>query len=200
MDPAWTSGTSPTLLGRVCQNPADSASWSDFVHRYGPRIYRWCRQWHLTDADAQDVTQNVLLKLFTRLPSFAYDPKRSFRAWLKTVTHHAWRDYLDSLRRQGQGAADSIIYQSLDRVEARDSLVQQLEEEFDRELLAEATARVRTRVAANTWEAFRLLTEENLSTNAVSECTGMQPATVLVAKSKVIKLLREEISKLEEGR
>jgi RNA polymerase sigma-70 factor (ECF subfamily) len=199
MDPAWPSSTSPTLLGRVCQSPADSTSWADFVHRYGPRIYRWCRQWHLTDADAQDVTQNVLLKLFTRLPTFAYDPRRSFRAWLKTVTHHAWRDYLDSFRRQGRAGTDTAVFQMLDRLEARDDLVKHLEEEFDRELLAEATVRVKARVAPHTWEAFHLLTHEGLPTAVVAERTGMQPATVLVAKSKVIKMLREEIAALEGG-
>jgi RNA polymerase sigma-70 factor (ECF subfamily) len=197
MDPASPSVTSVTLLGRLSQNPADAAAWSDFVRRYGPRLYRWCRQWHLADADAQDVTQNVLLKLFARLPTFTYDPKGSFRAWLKTLTHYACRDYLDSLRPPGQGSGDSVVYQTLDNLAARDDLVRHLGEEFDLELLAEATARVRARVAAHTSEAYRLLTQEGLATPAVAERVGMQPAMVLVAKSKVIKLLREEIHRLE---
>jgi RNA polymerase sigma-70 factor (ECF subfamily) len=197
MDSAQGSGTNVTLLGRVCRDPTDNQSWSEFVHRYGPRVYTWCRKWHLSDADAQDVTQNVLMKLFVRLPSFTYDPKRSFRAWLKTVTHHAWQDYLDSLRRVGQTGQDSSVLSALERVEARDDLVRHLEEEFDRELLAEATKRVQARVAPATWEAFRLLTQENLSTETVAQRTSMQPATVLVAKSKVIRMLREEVARLQ---
>ena len=51
----------------------------------------------------------------------------------------------------------------LHTVEAREDLVRRLEEEFDRELLDEATARVRLRVAPRTWEAFELTAVEGQS-------------------------------------
>src|SRR5262245_322051 len=105
--------TSITLLHRVSQNQTEEAAWRDFVHRYGPRIHAWCRQWSLIDADADDVTQNVLLKLLVCMKTFVYDPSRSFRAWLKTVTHHAWRDYHDDQRRASQASADDMELDSL---------------------------------------------------------------------------------------
>src|SRR5262249_27845754 len=89
MDQPSDSETSPTLLGRLRLDPSDQASWKTFVQRYGPKIYGWCRGWNLQDADAQDVTQNVLLKLAAKLSTFHYDPAGSFRGWLKTLTHHA---------------------------------------------------------------------------------------------------------------
>ena len=55
----------------------------------GPLIHRWCRRWRLQEADAQDVAQDVLLKLHGRMATFNYDPSGSFRAWLKTLAHHA---------------------------------------------------------------------------------------------------------------
>jgi WD40 repeat protein len=55
--------TSPTLLGRLRRSPADQAAWAEFVDRYGPRIYAWCRHWGLQEADAQDVAQAVLHRL-----------------------------------------------------------------------------------------------------------------------------------------
>jgi hypothetical protein len=39
----------------------------------------------LQEADAED----VLLKLNSRITSFAYDASGSFSAWLKTLAHHA---------------------------------------------------------------------------------------------------------------
>ena len=57
------SRTSVTLLGRLRQDPKDQAAWNDFVARYEPRILQWCRGWGLQESDAQDVTQDVLLKL-----------------------------------------------------------------------------------------------------------------------------------------
>ena len=91
--------TRATLLARLRQDPSDQAGWDEFVEHYGRHIYRWCRQWKLQDADAEDVTQDVLVKLAQKLSAFTYDPSRSFRGWLKTVAHHAWRDFEDSRRR-----------------------------------------------------------------------------------------------------
>ena len=52
----------------------NQAAWSEFVDRYGRKIYGWCLRWGLQDADAQDVTQIVLLKLVQRMKDFTYDP------------------------------------------------------------------------------------------------------------------------------
>src|SRR5437016_2299777 len=122
--------TSATLLGRLRQHPADQQAWGEFVLRYGPKIYRWCRQWNLQEADAQDVAQNVLLKLAQKLRDFTYDPARSFRAWLKTLTHHALSDFADGRARAVRGSGDSAVVRMLDDLEARADLVQQLEQEF----------------------------------------------------------------------
>ena len=52
--------TRVTLLARLRQDPTDQAAWDRFVEQYGRHIYRWCRQWKLQDADAEDVTQDIL--------------------------------------------------------------------------------------------------------------------------------------------
>jgi RNA polymerase sigma-70 factor, ECF subfamily len=85
------SRTSVTLLGRLRNDPKDQAAWNDFVARYEPTILQWCRGWRLQDSDARDVTQNVLLKLQGSLGKSAYDPSKSFRGWLKTLSPaRAW--------------------------------------------------------------------------------------------------------------
>ena len=190
--------TSVTLLARLRQDPTDQAAWGEFVERYGRHIYRWCRQWKLQDADAEDVTQDILVKLAQKLRDFAYDPSRSFRGWLKTIAHHAWRDFVDS-RRSGQATGDSRVWELLQTLESRDDLVQKLEEAFDHELLEAAKVRVQLRVAPHTWEAFRLVALEGLPVAEVASRVQLQVAMVYVAKSKVQKMLQEEIRKLEAG-
>lgn len=86
------SRTSVTLLGRLRQDATDAAAWNDFVARYEHKILECCRGWGLQESDARDLTQDVLLKLHRLLAKFAYDPSRSFRGWLRTLAHHAWRD------------------------------------------------------------------------------------------------------------
>src|SRR6516162_13026 len=185
-----------TLLARLRQDPTDQAAWEAFVERYGRHIYRWCRQWKLQDADAEDVTQEVLAKLARKLRDLHYDPSRSFRGWLKTVAHHAWKNFVDS-RRARAAPGDIQVHEWMHTIEAREYLVQKLEEAFDYELLEEAKVRVRLRIAPHTWEAFRLVALEGLPATEVATTIHMQVAMVYVAKGKVQKMLREEIRRLE---
>ena len=189
--------TSATLLGRLQQVPSDQAAWGEFIERYGRKIFGWCRQWNLQEADAEDVTQTVLLKLADKMRSFVYDPSRSFRGWLKTVTRHAWSDFWDSRAKEvAEGGSQAV--QMLHTVEARDDLVRRLEDEFDRELLDAAVTRVRGRVTPRTWQAYQMTALEGRSGAEAAQALGMKVATVFVAKSKVLKMLQEERRKLEE--
>src|SRR5947209_6861312 len=101
MDSSSGSRTSPTLLGKL-RDPTNQAAWEEFVDRYGRKIYAWARQRQLQDADAQDVTQIVLVKLATQMRTFAYEPTKSFRGWLRTLTQHAWSDFMAARARAGR--------------------------------------------------------------------------------------------------
>ena len=188
--------TSATLLGRLRSAPTDQAAWGDFVERYGPRIYGWCRRWNLQEADAQDVTQDVLLRLSEKLRTFHYDATGSFRGWLRTLARHACSDFVAC--RPSAAAGGTEVADVLLSLEARGDLEQRLDEEFDRELLEEAAARVRLRVEPRTWEAFRLLALEGMTGANAASALGMKVATVFVARSKVQKLLQQELKRLDD--
>jgi RNA polymerase sigma-70 factor (ECF subfamily) len=198
MDSASPSWTSVSLLGKLRTDPGDQQAWRDFVLRYGPKILGWCRQWNLQEADAEDVTQTVLVKLAQRLGTFEYDPAQRFRGWLRTITSHALSDFVGARRRPGQGSGDDRVAQVLDAVEARDDLVGRLAAEFDRELFDEAMRRVQQRVPAHHWEAFRLTALENVSGAEAAARLGMKVATVFTAKCKVQKLIQEEVRVLQD--
>ena len=118
--------TSLTLLERLQKNPSDPQAWDLFIDRYQPRIRTWCLSWGSQDSDADDVAQEVLVKLFAALGKFQYDPSRSFRAWLKTVTQHAWSDF-HAARRRDPGHNSDRIDTIADSAEARSDLERQLE-------------------------------------------------------------------------
>ncbi len=195
---AQLPSTRTTLLARLRKDPTNEAAWGEFVEHYGRHIHRWCRQWNLQDADAEDVTQEILVKLAQKLRGFVYDPSRSFRGWLKTIAHHAWRDFVDS-RRGRTGAGDPRVWELVRTLEASEDLAHRLEEAFDYELLEAAKVQVRLRVAPHTWEAFRLVALEGVPAADVAAQVNMQVAMVYVAKSKIQKMLQEEIRKLESG-
>lgn len=189
--------TRMTLLGRLRTHPEDQSTWTEFVEWYGQMIFGWCRAWSLQEADAQEVTQEVFLKLSLRMREFHYDPQGSFRAWLKTVTHHAWQDYLAKQRRPGRGSGSDSVADRLAAVPAQDDLMQRLELACDEELLREAAVRVQLRVEPRTWSAFELTAKEGRSGAEVATRLGMKVATVFVARSKVQRMLREEVARLE---
>lgn len=189
--------TSQSLLGRLKRDALDQGAWADFVRRYGKLVYRWCRQWQLQEADAQDVTQTVLVKLAGKMQEFSYDPAGSFRAYLKTLTHYAWCDFLAAQKKPGAAAGGSVALEKLQTIEARDDLVKQLSTEFDPELLEEAMQAVQDRVEPHTWEAFRLTAIDGLSGADAGQQLGMKVATVFKAKSKVLKMLQDHIASVE---
>ncbi len=187
--------TSTTLLRRVADATDDPEAWERFVQRYGTMTFRWCRAWGLQPADAEDVTQTVMLQLARQMKGFRYDPSGRFRAWLRTVVRRAWARSLELRQRPGQGHGGESATQILASVPARDDFFRRFEEESDRETLELAAARVRARVQPHTWEAFRLLAVEGLSGAEVAQQLGIEVGTAYVARSKVARMIREEVAK-----
>ena len=188
--------TSLTLLGRLRTAAPDAGEWSEFVTRYGPQVDRWCRRWGLQGADAEDVTQVVLTRIARRIRDFERQGPRSFRGYLRTVARYAWQDLLNSRRRAAVGSGRTSMVDRLGEIAAREDLESRLADAYDAELLEIAEARVRERVEDRTWEAFRLSAVDGLPGAEVSARTGMEVATVYKARSKVQKMLREEVEKL----
>jgi len=76
--------TSESLIARV-KDPADAGAWAEFLAIYRPVVYRLARR-RMQDADAQDVSQKVLLAVSQAISRFepgAGQPP--FRAWLAKI-------------------------------------------------------------------------------------------------------------------
>jgi RNA polymerase sigma factor (sigma-70 family) len=190
--------TSLTLMMRVQEDPADPRAWDEFVKRYQPMIRSWCLKWGSQPADADDVAQQVLIKLLTAMKQYRRQAGSGFRGWLKTVTHNAWLDFVTS-RRISAPYPDSINSIS-DSSDAFVDLENQMERAFEHELLELAMRRVERRVKPATWDAFRLTAIDNLPGVDVARRLKMDVANVFVHKHRVLKLLEEEVTILKEDR
>lgn len=188
--------TSMLLLQRLSEFPRDEGAWSELVRAYSPAIRRWCRTWGLQQADSDDVTQTVLLKLAQKMATFHYDRSKSFRGYLKALTHYAVCDAMKELRGQGSAPDAAGLHDWLEIADTRNDLARCLERELRQDLFREAAARVAQRIDARTWEAFSLLSQERRPGNEVAERLGMTVAAVYMAKSRVLKMLREEVRRL----
>ena len=185
--------TSVTLLEKLRRVPADAEAWARFVQQYGPAILEWCRKWGLQDADALDVSQEVLERLLVKMQSFEYERDGSFRGWLNVVTRHAWCDLTKKRRDQGGPAYLARI----ETLEARDDLTARIKAEHDREILEEASGRVRERVNERTWIAFRMLAFDRKSGAETAGALGLSIAAAFECKKRVIEMLRAEVIALD---
>jgi RNA polymerase sigma factor (sigma-70 family) len=183
-----------SLLGRLGEHPANQHAWHDFVQIYGYHLLEWTRRFGLQDADAQDVTQLILLRLSKVMRHFEYDPSQSFRAWLRTVTQRIWQDFIRS-RKNNERPGDPLLFS----LQAEREFTSSIETAYHEELLMQSIDNVRLRVQPQTWEAFRLTTFEQKPSQAVATELGISLATVYKAKSNILKLLQEEVLQLEES-
>lgn len=197
--PEAHSVTSLTLLSRLRQPEKDEAGWTEFVERYGQRIFGWCIHRGLQAADAEEVTQSVLIKMVKQLREFEYDPARSFRGWLRTVTENAVKDFFRSLNDRKVSAGGSAILQQLGQVEATTDLNERLQEVFDLELAEEAMARVSARVRQNRWQAWYLTAREGRSGAEVAAQLNMKIVSVYTARNQIQQLIADEIKDLDRG-
>lgn len=194
-----SDATSATLLGRLRHAPTDQAAWREFVDRYGVVVYRWCRHWGVQEADAEDITQAVMVDLGRQMRTFEYDRAGRFRAWLRTVARRAWCDFLAERQRKFPASGGTTVHEQLQAVGVEDDLLRRLDAECEREMLDATMARVQARVEARTFEAFRLMAIDGLSGAEAAARAGVSVASAFQARSRVQRLLQDEIAALNGG-
>jgi RNA polymerase sigma-70 factor (ECF subfamily) len=189
--------TRPSLLIRL-RDARDADAWRQFVELYGPIVYRFARRHRLQDADAADLTQEVLRAVSTGVGRLDYDPRRgSFRGWLFTLAHRKLYDLLARRRRQEQASGDSATHALLDEQPAPDS-EEVWNQEHERQLFAWAAEQVRGQFTETTWRAFWQTAVEGRDTAAVAEELGLSVGAVYIAKSRVQARLREQIQQIAD--
>jgi RNA polymerase sigma-70 factor (ECF subfamily) len=90
MDATKTRAAPPRGKGAVLEDcrspvtPSERLSAEQVYHDYAPRVYSVARRMVSSDVDAEDVTQDVLLQVVRKLPSFRGES--AFPTWLHRVT------------------------------------------------------------------------------------------------------------------
>jgi RNA polymerase sigma-70 factor (ECF subfamily) len=185
-----STNTSLSLLGRL-RHSDDQEAWSRFVDLYTPVLYHWARCVGLSEADARDLLQEVFMLLLKKLPEFAYDPQKgSFRGWLKTVIMNKLREQKRKKREVAVGSNSHLLERPSDESEA-DRL---FDEEFQRKLIGQAMTLIQRDFEPKTWQACWETAFCGRPAADVAKSLGMKLAAVYVARSRVLRRLREEMA------
>lgn len=186
--------TRASLLVNI-RDPADERAWSVFAELYTPVIYRMARRRGLQDADAQDLSQRVLMSVSRSVGNWKAGPDQpKFRNWLSRVTKNA---IIDAFRNQKPDAAvgGSGATNTLKQSPAADET--EIEHEYERSLFRRAAALVKVEFKEDSWNAFLQTTVEGLSVADVAKQMGRSAGAVYSARSRVMKRLRDVVEELK---
>jgi RNA polymerase sigma-70 factor (ECF subfamily) len=183
-----------SLLVRLC-DARDDGAWSQFVEIYAPLVYGFARKHDLQDADAADLTQDVLQAVSGGIRRLDYDPRRgSFRGWLFTVVRNKLRNFLAARKRPGRGTGDTDAQHRLQELPApEEDQTAWWDQEYERRVFAWAAEQVRGAFQDSTWRAFWQTAVEGQTGPVVAKTLGMSVAAVYLAKGRVMARLKEII-------
>jgi RNA polymerase sigma-70 factor (ECF subfamily) len=195
--------TRRSLLSRL-KDWDDQESWRDFFNTYWRLIYGVALKAGLTEAEAQDVVQETVLSVAKKMRDFHYDPSLgSFKGWLLQLTR--WR-ITDQLRKRPPHLVHAAPCAHGDpRTSTAERVVDpgSLEldavwnEEWEKNLLAAALARVRRLVSPKQYQIFDLYVLKEWPVARVRQLLGVSRTQVYLAKHRVGSLVRKEVRRLE---
>jgi RNA polymerase sigma-70 factor (ECF subfamily) len=187
-----TPTTQASLLVRL-GDAADQGAWERFVDLYAPPVYACARRHGLQDADAADITQDVLRAIHGAFRRSDYDPNRGkFRAWLITIVRNKLRDHA---RRAGLRKNPECTIDDLPATGADPAAI--FEQEYERRLFSWAAEQVRGRFRPVTWQAFWRTAVDGTAGKAVAAELGLTVAAVYLAKGRVMAALREQVKTVD---
>ena len=189
--------TSLSLLQQISRNEPDS--WARLTEIYTPLLSRWIRQHEVQPADADDLTQEVLLTVSSEIDGFRHTGREgAFRAWLKGILINRIRNYWRQKNRRATG--DSAVQEQLRQLEDPASELSALwNQQHDEFVVRQIMQRARTEFAASTWKAFQQTAIENQPASDVARELQLTTNAVFIARSRVIRRLRELAAGLVES-
>jgi RNA polymerase sigma-70 factor (ECF subfamily) len=193
------SETSLSLLERLRLQP-DAESWQRLVSLYTPLIQGWLRRHAVPPADAEDLTQEVMTVVVRELPQFTHSHRRgAFRSWLRTITVNRLRALWRSRRARPTATGDSDFLKMLDELEDPNSGLSRLwDQQHDQHVARRLMELVQPQFEPATWQAFRRVVLDGVKAAVAAAELNMSVNAVLLAKSRVLSRLRQEMQGLTD--
>ncbi|TET23013.1 MAG: sigma-70 family RNA polymerase sigma factor [Candidatus Stahlbacteria bacterium] len=170
------------LVERVLAD--DRSAQRELVRRYQGPIFAYIYRWLRNRADAEDLTQDVFLKMFKALGT--YSRKSSFRAWLYRIARNR---VIDHLRRKKPAAIDidGMV------IAGEDSPVEAYDRSTTAETLDEAIGELQPIYS----EVLLLRHKNELTYEEIVDATGLALGTVKARLHRGRALLRKKLDEVK---
>jgi RNA polymerase sigma-70 factor (ECF subfamily) len=185
-----------TLAARAAAG--DDHAFEEIVARYEARVFRLaCRL--TSETDAPDVLQDTFLQAYRNLPSFRGESQ--FGTWLYRIATNAALMLRRGRARRPVESLDAFLPQFDERgihaeLPAQLQVASRADELIDRQVLAEKARAGIARLPDLYRDAFVLRDLEEMSTTAVAQVLGVEPATVRQRVHRARLMLRGYLSEL----
>ncbi len=184
-----------SLCVRRCMD-GDSGAWAELVRAHHRRVYGLCYRFTGSPTDAEDLTQDVFLKIYSNLSSF--DTTRgSLQVWITTMTRNL---LVDNFRRTKNQRATGSLDDGWDQTEELkpiDRLVSQApspHEQAARKELEKMVQEALSHVSVELREAVILRDLQDMDYKEIAQVLGIPEGTV---KSRISRG-RAELARLLE--
>ena len=209
--------TRQSLLARL-KDWGDQESWRQFFDTYWRLIHTTAFKAGLTEVEAQEVVQEVMIAAAKKMPGFTYDPgKDSFKGWLLSVTR--WKVADQFRKRERAGAAvsaaptaprearavpnhdDTARTATVDRVPDPHgfNLDTIWDDEWRENLLRAALDRVKRRANPAHYEMYHLHVVQGLSPRETALALNVSAPAVYLSKHRVGRLVKAELKRLQHA-
>jgi len=183
--------THKSLLKRI--QDGDEISWKEFYDRYSPVILNLGSHFGLSATEAEDVRQNVMLKIFQNKLLFSYkEEKARFRTYFNRIVHSCIMDHFRKLKSRNQEISQEELPEQPIPAEAEKFF----EEEWRRQRLQEALDILRENVEPQTFLAFHMLVFQQKKVSEVTGFLQLHSSQVYLAKSRCIAKLKKIVEEL----
>jgi RNA polymerase sigma factor (sigma-70 family) len=190
---AYMDETSLSLLQRLKPSP-ESENWNRLVELYAPLIRTWLRKYDVQETDTDDLLQEVLLAVSKDLNRFDHNGRTgAFRAWFKAILVNRLRKFWQSRDRRPQARGNSDNDERLVQLEDPASELSQIwNQQHDQYVLRQLLALTEPHFESTTWKAFCRVAMEGAKPDVVAAELEISLNAVCLAKSRVLRKLRQE--------
>jgi RNA polymerase sigma-70 factor (ECF subfamily) len=191
--------TRQSLLVRLSSNSNDA--WSEFLEIYEQTIYTFARRRGLQDADAWDVTQEVLGAVEKRIETWEADPsKGTFRGWLYRVARNIAVDKISAQAKRASASGDSQVASLLAEVpDEREEETTLFWMNYRRRLLHWAAEQVKPDFKNTSWQSFWMTAVDGKKPEDVAESLGVSIGSVYAAKFRIVARIRKIVAGFDDA-
>lgn len=184
--------TKQTLLQRA-KNQDDQQAWEEFVEYYRSFILMITRKMNLAENEQQDLTQEVLLKLWQSLEGYSAE-KAKFRTWLAGVIRNTVLMFYKSNGRRRKREEKAGFYQFLEEGDETE-LESVIETEWKTHITSLAMENIQKIFSGKAVEAFRMTLKE-VPADEICQKLDIQKDSLYTLRNRVKLRFVEEVRHL----